>query len=223
MMAAGVPTLLSPTPDPTPQPLMTEDSPAIQPTSRIPAWGIYLNGSLAIEADSVLKVEYKASARISNAPQEEGSFQAYNKVQSPYQARVTMTKGGDTSARASFLEVLDSAKKSLSLYSIVMPETQFVNANLTGYSFARTARNGVTLLTVEAIFEEVRQASAPQFVSTTGGGSTKSSPVVAPKKPTGADPNHAGNQQPVTPTAAQAAPVVKTIADILDNAETIVP
>ncbi len=222
-MAAGVPPLLDPAAAPTPQSLMTADSPAIQPTSRIPAWGVYLNGQLAIEADSILKVEYKASARISNAPQEEGAFQAYNKVQAPYQARVTMTKGGDESTRASFLEALDSAKQSLSLYSIVMPETQFVNANLTGYGFTRTARNGVTLLTVEAIFEEVRQASAPTFTNTTGGGSAAKSPVVVPKKPTGADPVNAGNQQPVVPTAAQAAPVVKTIADIFDNAETIVP
>ncbi len=223
-MAAGVPPLLSPTADPTPQPLMTADSPAIQPTSRIPAWGVYLGGVLAIEADSILKVEYKASSRISNAPQEEGAFQAYNKVQAPYQARVTMTKGGDESSRASFLEALDAAKQSLELYSIVMPETQFVNANLTGYGFTRTARNGVTLLTVEAIFEEVRQAAAAKFTTTTGGGAAKSVPaIVAPKKPTGADPAHAGTQQPVTPTAAQAAPVVKTIADILDNAQTIVP
>ena len=212
MSAAGAPTLLEPAAEPVPQPLLTADSPAIQPTSRVPAWGIYRNGQLAIEADSILKVEFKGLARISNAPQEEGAFLSFNKVQAPYESRVQMTKGGSESDRASFLSALEASKKSLNLYDIVMPEKQFMNANLTGYTFTRTARSGVTLLTIDAVFEEVRQAAAPRFTSTTGGGSGGSSPVVAPKNATGADPVNGGIQQPTAPTAAQMAPVKKVLA-----------
>jgi hypothetical protein len=211
-MPAGVPALLDPPADPIPQPLLTSDSPAIQPTSRIPAWGIYLNGQIAIAADSILKVEYKASARISNAPQEEGAFQAYNKVQAPYESRVQMTKGGSESDRASFLDALEAAKQSLSLYDIVMPEKSYLNANITGYSLVRTARSGVTLLTVEVIFEEVRQAAAPVFTATTGGGSAATPVIANPKSPSGADPTNAGTKQPVVPTPAQAAPLHKALA-----------
>lgn len=213
MATSGVPALLNPSADPTPQPLMTADSPAIQPTSRIPAWGIYLNGAIAIAADSILKVEYKASARISNAPQEKGSFQAYNKVQAPYESRVQLTKAGSESDRAAFLTALEAAKQSLDLYDIVMPEKSYLNANITGYSLVRTARSGVTLLTVEVMFEEVRQASAPQFTTTTGGVSAPTaSPIPSPKKPTGADPVNAGVAQPVAPTPAQATPVIDALS-----------
>ena len=211
-MATGVPALLDPTADPTPQPLMTADSPAIQPTSRVPAWGIYLSGQLAIEADSILKVEVKESARISNAPQENGAFQAYNKVQAPFENRVQMTKGGNESERAAFLVALRAAKESLNLYDIVMPEMSYLNANITGFTMARSARSGVTLLTVEVMFEEVRQASAPVFTATTGGGSTATPTLPNPKTPTGADPTNAGTKQPVAPTTAQAAPVRKALA-----------
>lgn len=211
-MPAGVPALLDPPADQTPQPLLTSDSPAIQPTSRIPAWGIYLDGAIALEADSILKVEYKASARISNAPQEDGAFQAFNKVQAPYESRVQMTKGGSESDRAAFLDALEAAKQSLNLYDIVMPEKSYLNANITGYSLVRTARSGVTLLTVELVFEEVRQASAPVFTATTGGGTTPAPTIENPTAPSGADPKNAGTKQPVAPTPAQVARPLKALA-----------
>lgn len=214
MATAGVPALLDPSTDATPQPLLTQDSPAIQPTSRVPAWGIYLHGTgqLAIAADSILKVEYKGDARISNAPQEKGAFQGYNKVQAPFQARVQVTKGGGESDRAAFLDALEAAKQAITLYDIAMPEKSFFNACITGYSLTRTARSGVTLLTVEIMFEEVRQASAPAFTATTGGGSTATPIIANPKSPTGADPTNAGTKQPVAPSPAQIAPVRKALA-----------
>lgn len=213
MATPGVPSLLDSSADPTPQALLTADSPAIQPTSRVPAWGIYKAGVLALEADSILKLEYKGSARISNAPQEEGAFQSYNKVQAPYESRVMMTKGGSESDRAAFLDALETIKKSTELYDIVMPEKSYLNANVTGYTFARSASSGVTLLRVEVMFEEVRQAAAPAFTTTTGGGATTTTPAItAPKSPTGADPVNAGTKQLVTPTAAQTAPVRKALA-----------
>lgn len=211
-MADGVPALLNPPADQAPQPLLTSDSPAIQPTSRVPAWGIYKDGDIAIAADSVLKIEVKASSRISNAPQEEGAFQSYNKVQAPFEVRVSVTKAGAESERAAFLDALEASKQSLDLYDIVMPEKSYLNANLTSYSFPRSARQGVTLLTVELLFEEVRQASAPVFTTTAGGGAPAVPAIANPKRPSGADPVSAGTKQPVPPTVAQAQPVANAIA-----------
>ena len=214
-MADGVPTLLDAAAQPVPQPLLTADSPAIQPTSRVPAWGIYKSGTstLAINADSIVKVEYKAAARIATAPQEDGAFQAYDKVQTPYESRVMLTKGGSESDRAAFLDSLETAKQSTDLYDIAMPEKSYHNANIVGYSLTRSARQGVTLLLVELVFEEVRQASAPQFTTSTGGGTTTTAAAItSPAKPTGADPVNAGTKQPVAPTPAQQAPVRKALA-----------
>lgn len=224
MPTPGVPALLDKTADPTPQAVLTSDSPAIQPTSRVPAWGIYMNGVLAIEADSILRVDHKSTARISNAPQEKGAFQAYNKVQAPFEDRVLMTKGGNESERTAFLDAIEAAKQSTNLYDIVMPEKSYLNANITGYTFTRTARSGVTLLTVELMFEEVRQASAPVFTTTTGGAApTPVATITAPKQATGSDPVNAGTKQPVAPTPAQAAPVKASLADAILGAETVVP
>lgn len=211
-MATGIPALLDPSTEPTPQAPLTADSPAVQPTSRVPAWGIYLDGQLAIQADSILKVEHKATARITNAPQENGAFQSYNKVQAPNESRVQLTKGGSESDRAAFLDSVEAAKQSLNLYDIVMPETSYLDSNITAYSLVRTARSGVTLLTVELVFEQVRQASAPVFSQTTGGAATTATPIAAPKNASGSDPVNAGTKQPITPTAAQTAPVKKALA-----------
>ena len=212
-MAAGVPALLDPAAEPEAESLLTSDSPAIQPSSRVPAWGIYLDGAIAIEADSIVRVELKASARVTTAPQEKGAFQSYNKVQAPLESRVLMTKGGNESERAAFLDALETAKQSLNLYDIVMPEKSYLNANIIGYSIQRSARQGVTLLTVEVMFEEIRQASAPVFTTTAGGAAV--APVAAitsPKAPASADPVNAGTKQPVMPTSAQTAPVRKALA-----------
>lgn len=223
-MADGVPALLDPTTAPAAEPLLTSDAPSIQPSSRVPAWGIYLNGALALQADSIVRVEYKGSARVSNAPQEAGAFQAYNKVQAPYESRVLMTKGGNESERSAFLDALEAAKQSLNLYDIVMPEKAFQNANIVGYSTQRSAQHGVTLLSVEVMFEEIRQASAPVFTTTTtGGGVTEVPTIASPKAATGADPVNAGTKQPVVPTPAQAAPVQSAIDSVLGGSETVVP
>lgn len=223
-MADGVPALLDSAATPAAEPLLTSDSPAIQPTSRVPAWGIYLNGALAIEADSIVRVEIKASARVTTAPQEKGAFQTFNKVQAPIESRVLMTKGGNESERAAFLDALETAKQSLNLYDIVMPEKSYLNANITGYSLQRSARQGVTLLTAEVMFEEIRQASAPVFTTTSGGGAATPAPAItSPKVAATADPVNAGTKQPVAPTAAQASPVMNALATTVMGAETVVP
>jgi hypothetical protein len=225
-MANGVPSLLTPAPAPPAPALMTSDAPGVQAQAAKPTWGIYLKGALAIAADSIVKVEYKNDWRISNAPQEAGAFQSYNKVASPFDSRISMTKGGHSSSeRQAFLAAVDAAAKSLNLYDIVTPEATYSNANIIQYSYQRSAHNGVTLLTVQLAFSEVRQALAPLFTTTTGGGAPVAA-IKSPAKPSGADPVSAGTVQPQKPTPAQTtqpATALEKLSDAFAGGATVVP
>ena len=55
-------------------------------------WGIFdQSGDPVITADTIVEVGYRREYRISDFPVEEGSFASYNKVQTPYDVRVTCT------------------------------------------------------------------------------------------------------------------------------------
>ena len=144
-----------------------------------PQWGLFAKGAAPVLIpDSVLKVSYRNETMVSSAPQEKGGFMSYNKVQQPFNARVTFAKGGTAASRLAFLTACEAALHSLELYDLVMPEGSRKNVNVTHYDFERTAMSGVTLLTVDVWVEEIRIVGSPQFSNTAA--------------PGGADPQSAG-------------------------------
>lgn len=149
-----------------------------------PKWGIYKDGKPVIIADSVVSVEYQQEYRISNYPQEDGAFQSYNKVATPYDARVTYTKGGSGVARQDFLNALEKATASLDLVSVVTPEKTYTSANVVHYNYRRTSDRGANLLTVDVWVTEVRVTVVPGFSKTVA--------------PTGALPVNIGSVLPVS-------------------------
>ena len=151
-----------------------------------PQWGIYADGSPLIVADSLLDLSYRKDAKISTYPQQKGAFASYNKVQTPFDIRIKLTKGGTDADRKGFLESIDDAQKSFELYSIVMPELTYENVNITHYDYQRTSKNGLTLLTVEIWAEEI--------ITTAEQATTKM------KEPTSADPVDGGNIQANKPS-----------------------
>lgn len=134
--------------------------------SNVVQWGVFLDGKLAINADSVVSVEVKKEYHVPNYPQENGAFQSYNKVQLPQDTRVRITKGGSQSDRVPFLATLDDIVASLDLYDIVTADNTYHNANITRYEIRRTAESGVSMLTVDLIFTEIRNKATAQFIST---------------------------------------------------------
>lgn len=152
-----------------------------------PQWGIYLNGLPALLPDSIISVEFKSDWRISDYPQEPNAFQSYNKVRTPYDARVTMTYGGPGIGQ--FLLAVEAASASLALYSVVTPDRIYPNANITHFDYRRNSQNGVSLLSVDLWLEEVRVAATAASADT--------------KEPSGASPVNGGNVQPQPPTPAQ--------------------
>src|SRR5690349_13658992 len=60
-----------------------------------PQWGIFDQfGQPLLQADSIIAVDYRRAYRISDYPVEEGGFGSYDKVQEPYDIRVTMAVSG---------------------------------------------------------------------------------------------------------------------------------
>lgn len=152
-------------------------------------WGIFLGVTPVIRADTVVSLEYRQNWRISDYPVEQGSFESYDKVATPYLARVRMARGGSVADRKSFLDSIAAIAGDLNLYNIVTPEEVFVNANVESYSLVRTAQRGLGLLTVDIVLTEVRVTTSTQFSSA--------------QQPSGAAQQNGGTVQTQTPTTNQ--------------------
>jgi len=123
-------------------------------------WGIYDdNGAIALIPDSFVGVNFRNDERQSDYPVEQGQFESYNKVQTPYDCRVKMAIGADIVSRTAFLVQCDSMLKSTNLYTVITPEASYASASLVNYLYARSERSGATLIQVELWFQEVRNTA----------------------------------------------------------------
>lgn len=129
-----------------------------------PVWGVFdTSGNEVLFPDSFLGIEYKNGSRVSDYPVEKGAFASYNKVDTPWDVRVRMAVGTSIEARSAFLATVDSMLHSTNLFDIVTPETVLLTGTLDNVDYRRDSKNGVSLLTVELWFTEVREIDAAQF------------------------------------------------------------
>lgn len=197
LASSGVPQLLNlPTGDQSIS-VLTADAQTTIGTAPALKWGIYLKSVLVIAADSVVSFDYKKDFRVAEYPQEQGAFQSYNKVQTPFDVRLRLTKGGRDADRAAFFAALDAAQASLDLYDIVTPEKTYSSASIEHVDYRRTASDGMGLITADVWLKEIRVSATLAFSKTA--------------KPSGANPAHVGTVWP-QPTAE---PVVKALKDKL--------
>jgi hypothetical protein len=178
-----------------------------------PRWGIFSSfGVPLLTGDSVIAVDYRREYRISDYPVEQGGFGSYNKVQEPYDVRVTIAVSGkstltdfgtggflgaaitgvDVAAlkRTEFLQELERAAASLDLVQVLTPEATYSGLNIIHHDYRREARSGAALITVDIWLREVRITATSAFTSA--------------KTPSGADPQSGGTLQAASPTTAQA-------------------
>lgn len=156
-------------------------------------WGIFdSDGNLVIEPDSVVSFEFKNDSQDSDYPVEEGAFASYNKVATPFDVRVSMTKGGSAADRQSFLETAHAISQSLDLYDVVTPEMTYPSVNIDHIDYRRTQKNGAGLITIDFWLLEIRVTGTTQFTQT--------------KQPSGQDQVNGGTVQPqAPPTTSRAA------------------
>lgn len=132
-----------------------------------PKWGIFgPDGKAAIVADSILAFENRNEFRVSDFPVQRGSFASYNKVATPFENSVRLSKAGDVTARANFLKSIDNAAQSLGLFSILTPERTYLDVNIIRYEVSRRGSGGAYFLTeVDVFFREIRQVAAQYSTS----------------------------------------------------------
>lgn len=173
-----------------------------------PRWGIFdEEGTPLLTGDSVLNVDYKQEARMSDFPVEKGQFATYNKVQQPFDARIGFTVGGTEDDRAEFLARAQKLVQTIQMVSLVTPEVTYESCNVIHCDYRRSSRSGVTLLTVELWLQEVRQVASSAFTENTPNEPTAPTDTTGPapttQQPEGAAPTSGSDVRPATPTPGQ--------------------
>lgn len=161
-------------------------------------WGIFdQNGIPLAIVDNVVSVDYQNDSRVTQAPIQDGSFASYNKVANPYDCRVCMSKGGSVLERGAFLAMLEYMAGSTDLFTIITPETIYVNANIESFNYRRESYRGAHLIVADIRLIEVREVT-PQYTDTG---------TSAAQNPAASSPTSGGTiqPQPSTPTVATAA------------------
>src|ERR1700726_894310 len=129
-----------------------------------PPWGIYLNNSPVVLADNVLEVSYKKDYTLSDYPVEQGAFQTYDKVELPFDARVTFSCGGSTQRRKAFLDSIQAIVGDLNFYDVLIPEETYSSCNVTHIGFVRNTDNGgAGFVEVEVWLLQIRVTATTQF------------------------------------------------------------
>jgi hypothetical protein len=146
-------------------------------------WGIFQNGLPVIVPRSIVSLDFKQDWTVSSYPVEQGGFQSYNKVQTPFEARVRMASDTATADRTELLVNVAAIAASLDTYDIVTPEVIYQSANIHHYDYQRTATNGAGLIVVDLWLTQIVQTSTSTFANT--------------QTPSGANPIAGGNVQPV--------------------------
>lgn len=118
-------------------------------------------------------VELIGESGIVSGPIEKGSYTSFNKVYRPREIRVGFTVEGwtgysgaipnitnfSTLSRTGILSILETMRTGTYTYDIETPDTVYKSFDLTRYDYQISSGNGVTLLKVNAVFQEVLQVA----------------------------------------------------------------
>lgn len=159
-----------------------------------PTWAIVdsATGENIITPDTVTSFEYRNEQKVLTYPIEQGAFASYNKVAVPYDVRMQMVCNGQGKmTREQFISKLQQMLISTDVYDIVTPDGVLFNANLEHYDYRRESRHGVSMITVDAWFIEIRNTAIAKYTPSA--------------QPSGATPVNLGAVRTDTPSAEQTA------------------
>ena len=121
-------------------------------------------GKKVIQPDGPGEFEMKGDSSVSTYPVEEGGFQSYNKVLAPEDLNLSLLCGGQgPMSREAFLSACAKLKSDPVVIKLVTPDRVFPYVTCTGMSYKKSARSGVTLLSVSLTFKEVRVVATASF------------------------------------------------------------
>lgn len=150
-------------------------------------WGIYDDsGAIAIEVDSIISVSFDGEHDLPTYPIEGGSFETYNKVEVPFNVGVRVTRGGDDATITKFVSTLNKLRSSLDLLTVVTPQYSHASVNVSKVSFDRSGEKGISLITADIRFQQIRETATAEFTvtATPAGADVEDSGAVETKAPT---------------------------------------
>lgn len=181
-----------------PDPRLRSESGQLDDALAQQQWGIFdQNGTTVVNPDNVVAVDDGVEYRVPTYPLEEGGFESYNKVATPIDVHLAMSKGGALIERQEFLKSLKALVPKLDLYHVVTPEEVFINMNIVAARKSRHLGAGATMITVEVTLQEIRVGAKATLSSS--------------KEPSGASPVNNGSVQT---TSFDTFPGFATIRDI---------
>lgn len=140
-------------------------SPTVAPPAFASIWGIYdSSGNKLFDVDTCLSVDLKDPSKVSDFPVELGSFNSYNKVKEPLEAKVRLGVGGMAKI-AALLTALRTAVSSVNLYDVWTPEYIYQSCTVVTGSCKRTEKEGRNLLEVLIDLKEIRQVGTQYTTS----------------------------------------------------------
>lgn len=193
--------------------LMTADDPSVSKTASTGIYGLFdpEGADLVLEPTSFLSYSYSNDSRISQYPVEAGAFQSYNKVDTPFDLRIRVTKSGNVATVSAFIEVAEGLAKAtdLNTYVLITPERTYQSVNVVKVSHDHQANHGANMVTMELYLVEVRVTASAQYANTSS--PTTTGNLSNAKAPAATDPKQGGTVQVQTATPTQQ----ETVYDML--------
>lgn len=165
-------------------------------------WGIIgKDGRPAISPDTTVTFEDRLDLTVADYPIEQGGFESYDKVTTPFEVRVRVAKSGSIAARTAFLAEVDALVASLDVFDVLTPEKTYSSVNFIHRSIIRKAESGVTMISVDLYGVQIRQDAKATFTqsSTTDPATDPVAPLTSPQSPSAASPQNNGSVQAVPP------------------------
>lgn len=130
-------------------------------------WGIFSqSGARILEPTSIVSFEFNNENRLLDYPVAPDGFETYNKVNSPFETRLVMTKDGPLGERQQFLADVDRMVRGMDVVDVVTPEKTYLGVNLYRTGLSRSATSGAGMVVVEVGLREIRETATAQFTQT---------------------------------------------------------
>lgn len=166
--------------------LLTKDGVSQSQTPQ--KWGIYKGGKPIVIFDTFLSIDYRQGWVIADFPLEQGAFESYDKVATPFDVRVRLGAGEKMKNRQALIDSVAAIAKTLDLYEVVTPEVTYTSVNVQHFDYRRTATNGLGLIVIELWLLEVRikasqgaAGGASDASGNTATAATESTPFSSPQ------------------------------------------
>lgn len=131
---------------------------ATQPSPLIEYYLTYAeDSSVAVSISRVMALELTAEGKVVSAPVEQGSFAAYNKLQTPITIHATLGISGEYTVLQEAVDTLLELKEGTKLVNFVTPIYEYKNFTVEKLTYQQSADKGMKVLYVDVSLVEIKE------------------------------------------------------------------